>query len=276
MPAPVRADSHTSVRGGAPDACATFTRRGDAQDKKLHFDLGTQLRGGWTATAAFYVETFGYDRTFYGNRRVVLPTTGDTVPFVGRSDLTNHDYVLSLNTPQWSHLSASAFYLFGYTMLLKRRTTQNIVWGGLAGCFPALIGWTAVTGELSWVPVVLFAVVFFWTPPHTWALAMRYREDYAAAGVPMLPVVATPRAVAVRIVAYSWAMVGTSLLLLLDSSGLFYRVSAVVLGGLFLREAHLLQTRVRRGDDVSPMRLFHWSITYLALLFVAVAVDQLL
>ena len=76
-------------------------------------------------------------------------------------------------------LGANAFYVFGYTMLLKRRTTQNIVWGGLAGCFPALIGWTAVTGELSWVPVVLFAVVFFWTPPHTWALALRYREDYA-------------------------------------------------------------------------------------------------
>jgi len=87
-------------------------------------------------------------------------------------------------------VAANAFYVFGYTMLLKRRTAQNIVWGGIAGCFPALIGWTAVTGELSWAPVVLFGVVFFWTPPHTWALATRYREDYARAGVPMLPVVA--------------------------------------------------------------------------------------
>ena len=87
-------------------------------------------------------------------------------------------------------LAANAFYVFGYTMLLKRRTTQNIVWGGLAGCFPALIGWTAVTGSLSWTPVVLFVVVFFWTPPHTWALALRYREDYADVDVPMLPVVA--------------------------------------------------------------------------------------
>jgi protoheme IX farnesyltransferase len=86
-------------------------------------------------------------------------------------------------------LAASAFYLFGYTMVLKRRTTQNIVWGGLAGCFPTLIGWTAVTNELAWPPVVLFLVVFFWTPPHTWALAMRYREDYARVAVPMLPVV---------------------------------------------------------------------------------------
>ena len=97
-------------------------------------------------------------------------------------------------------LAANAFYVFVYTMLLKRRTTQNIVWGGLAGCFPALIGWTAVTGELSWAPVVLFVVVFFWTPPHTWALALRYREDYANVDVPMLPVVAPAREVGRQIV----------------------------------------------------------------------------
>ena len=108
-------------------------------------------------------------------------------------------------------LTANAFYVFGYTMLLKRRTTQNIVWGGLAGCFPALIGWTAVTGELSWVPVVLFAVVFFWTPPHTWALALRYREDYANVDVPMLPVVAPAREVGRQVVVYSWVMVAVSL-----------------------------------------------------------------
>jgi len=170
---------------------------------------------------------------------------------------------------------AIAFYVLVYTMVLKRRTSQNIVWGGAAGCMPVLIGWSAVTGTVSWAAVVLFAVIFFWTPPHFWALAMRYRDDYAAAGVPMLPVVATPAAVAVRIVAYSYAMVATSLLLLLDGSGALYGVSAVVLGAVFLREAHLLQVRVRRGDDVAPMRLFHWSITYLALLFLAVAVDQL-
>ncbi|MCW2795392.1 heme o synthase, partial [Nocardioides sp.] len=105
---------------------------------------------------------------------------------------------------------ANAFYVFGYTMLLKRRTTQNIVWGGLAGCFPALIGWTAVTNELSWVPVVLFAVVFFWTPPHTWALALRFREDYANVDVPLLPVVASAREVGRQIVLYSWVMVATS------------------------------------------------------------------
>jgi protoheme IX farnesyltransferase len=121
----------------------------------------------------------------------------------------------------------------------------------------------------------MFGVIFFWTPPHFWALAMRYRDDYAAAGVPMLPVVASPQAVSVRIVAYSWAMVACSLLLVAGPSGLLYTVAAVVLGALFLREAHVLHARTRAGGDVAPMRLFHWSITYLALLFLAVAVDQL-
>src|SRR6476469_2292394 len=109
-------------------------------------------------------------------------------------------------------LAAEAFYLVVYTMILKRRTTQNIVWGGLAGCFPTLIGWTAVTGSLAWEPVILFLVVFFWTPPHTWALALRYREDYAGVDVPMLPAVAPAETVGRQIVLYSWVMVLTSLL----------------------------------------------------------------
>jgi protoheme IX farnesyltransferase len=171
--------------------------------------------------------------------------------------------------------AAIAFYVLVYTMVLKRRTSQNIVWGGAAGCMPVLIGWSAVTGTVSWAAAGLFAVIFFWTPPHFWALAMRFRDDYATAGVPMLPVVATPAAVARRIVAYSWVMVATSLLLWADASGWVYGVSAIVLGALFLREAHALQARVRRGEAAAPMRLFHWSITYLALLFLAVAVDQL-
>jgi len=128
-------------------------------------------------------------------------------------------------------LLAEAFYLFGYTMLLKRRTTQNIVWGGLAGCFPALIGWTAVTDRLAWAPVVLFLVVFFWTPPHTWALALRYREDYAGVDVPMLPVVARAEVVGRQIVLYSWVMVATSLLLWpVAGTGLLYPAAA---GGCF-------------------------------------------
>jgi protoheme IX farnesyltransferase len=182
-------------------------------------------------------------------------------------------------------LTANVFYVVGYTMLLKRRTPQNIVWGGAAGCFPALIGWTAVTGELAWTPVVLFAVVFFWTPPHTWALAIRYREDYAAAEVPMLPAVASTRHVANQIVAYSYVMVAVSLLLwpVADMS-LFYVVAAAVIGAAFLVEAHLLQQRAAAPDAdhpagiaaLAPMRLFHGSNAYLALLFVLAAIDPLL
>jgi protoheme IX farnesyltransferase len=177
-------------------------------------------------------------------------------------------------------LAANVFYVVGYTMILKRRTTQNIVWGGAAGCFPALIGWTAVTGSLGWPPLVLFLVVFFWTPPHFWALAIRYREDYAAAEVPMLPVMAGAKAVARQIVAYSYVMVATSLLLWpVAGTGWLYPVVAVVIGAAFLVESHLLLRRSADTDDVvalRPMRLFHWSNMYLSLLFVAVALDPLL
>lgn len=175
-------------------------------------------------------------------------------------------------------LTAIAFYVLVYTMWLKRRTSQNIVWGGAAGCMPVLIGWAAVTGSLAAEPVVLFAVIFLWTPPHYWPLAIRYSDDYAAAGVPMLPVVASPRTVAIRIASYSWAMVAVSLLLVwpLGASGVLYAIVAIGAGAVFLREAHLLLAREKAGVELAPMRLFHWSITYLALLFLAVAVDQFL
>ncbi len=177
-------------------------------------------------------------------------------------------------------LAANVFYVLGYTLLLKRRTSQNIVWGGAAGCFPALIGWTAVTGGLAWEPVVLFAVVFFWTPPHFWSLAVRYRDDYAAAGVPMLPVVAPARRVTGEIVAYTWATMAVSLLLWpVAGTGWFYPAAALALGAAFVAEAHLLHARARGGYALAvmrPMRLFHGSNLYLALLFLAVAVDPLL
>lgn len=177
-------------------------------------------------------------------------------------------------------LFANVFYVVGYSMILKRRTSQNIVWGGLAGSFPALIGWTAVTNELAWAPIVLFLVVFWWTPPHFWALALRYRDDYAAANVPMLPVVAPTSRVALEIVLYSWAMVLTSLLLWpVTPTGWFYPTAAVILGVAFLVEAHRLLIAARRGLEIAqlkPMRLFHWSNTYLALLFVAAAIDPFL
>ncbi len=176
-------------------------------------------------------------------------------------------------------LAANAFYVLVYTMLLKRRTAQNIVWGGAAGCFPALIGWTAVTGELAWPPVVLFMVVFFWTPPHFWALAVRYRDDYAAADVPMLPVVVSSREVGRRIVIYTWLTVVTSLLLWpVASMGWLYPAVAGALGAAFLWESHAWWRRSRTSSDpvaLRPMRLFHGSNAYLALLFLAVALDPL-
>jgi protoheme IX farnesyltransferase len=170
---------------------------------------------------------------------------------------------------------AIAFYAVGYTMVLKRRTPQNIVWGGAAGCMPVLIAWAAVTGTLTWAPVVLFLIVFWWTPPHYWPLSLRYRDDYAAAGVPMLPVVTDVSGVTRSIVIYSWIMVAFSLILIpVAGMGWIYAIAAVVLGAVFLVEAHLLRRRALSGAaDVRPMRLFHWSITYLALLFLAVAVD---
>ncbi|MBD1270852.1 protoheme IX farnesyltransferase [Aeromicrobium tamlense] len=174
-------------------------------------------------------------------------------------------------------LAANVFYVVGYTMILKRRTTQNIVWGGAAGCFPPLIGWTAVTNELAWTPVLLFLVVFFWTPPHFWALAMRYREDYAAAEVPMLPSVTTSAEVGRQIVRYTWATVLTSVLVWpVADTGWFYPSIAILLGIVFLLEAYDLRSRARETEELSvikPMRLFHFSNAYLALLFVAAAID---
>jgi heme o synthase len=182
---------------------------------------------------------------------------------------------------------AIAFYAVVYTMLLKRRTSQNIVWGGAAGCMPVLIGWAAVTGSLSWAAVALFAVIFFWTPPHFWSLAMRYREDYARAGVPMLPVVAGPVTVARQIVVYTWLTVAASVAVWPLSSHVswLYGVLAGAAGALLIVMAHRVLAGVRRdaapdgslsGASVAaPMRLFHLSNSYLAFVFVALALDVL-
>jgi protoheme IX farnesyltransferase len=174
-------------------------------------------------------------------------------------------------------LAAVLFYVFVYTLGLKRRTPSNIVWGGAAGCMPVLIGWSAVTGSLAWAPVILFLVIFFWTPPHYWPLSMRYRDDYSAAGVPMLPVVEGNVAVGRKIVFYSWLMVLTSVALWpVAPTGPVYGITAIVLGAAFLYEAHRLLRGARADlpeDVLKPMRLFHGSITYLTLLFLAVAID---
>jgi protoheme IX farnesyltransferase len=160
---------------------------------------------------------------------------------------------------------------------LKRTTPQNTVWGGVCGAAPVLIGWAAVTGTLSGPAWVMFAIVFLWQPPHFYALAIKFKDDYARAGIPMLPVVASPRRVGVEIVIYAWLTAVVSLALVpLGLSWLWYGVPAAITGALFVVEAHRLDGRIRRGEPVRPMRLFHWSTTYLTLVFAVVAVAALL
>ncbi len=183
--------------------------------------------------------------------------------------------------------AAILFYIFVYTLLLKRRSPSNIVIGGAAGCFPVLVGWAAVKGTVALPAILLFAVIFLWTPPHFWALAMKFKDDYARANVPMLPVVASPATVTRKIVLYSYAMVAATLALA-PYAGWIYGAAAVGLGGWFLVEAHRLDAQVRAdgavlsGDTPGtsgkpfPMRLFHLSIAYLTLLFVVVAIAALL
>ncbi len=173
-------------------------------------------------------------------------------------------------------LAATAFYVFIYTIWLKRRSSQNIVIGGAAGAVPVLIGWSAVTNSLAWTPVLLFAVIFIWTPPHFWALAVRYRDDYAAANVPMLPVVASLRRTTLEILVYTVVLWALSVLVgPVAGLGWIYAVSALVLGGAFTFFAARLYVLARtdRADVARAMRLFHFSITYLTALFVLMAVD---
>lgn len=175
--------------------------------------------------------------------------------------------------------AAILIYVVGYTMILKRRTSQNIVWGGIAGCMPVFIGWAAVTGTLSWAALALFGIIFFWTPPHYWPLAMKFRRDYAAAGVPMLPVVAGDRRVAVESIAYAVAMVACSLALVpLASMSWFYTVTAVAAGAWFIWSCIALYHRAvtPKVAKLHEMRVFHGSITYLSVVFLAVAIDPLL
>jgi protoheme IX farnesyltransferase len=174
-------------------------------------------------------------------------------------------------------LAAILFYVFVYTLLLKRRTPQNIVWGGAAGSMPVLIGWAAVTGEVSAAAWVLFLIIFLWTPPHYWPLSLRYKQDYSDAGVPMLPVVRNNKTVGVQIILYAWALVASTLLLIpVASMGLIYTVTALVTGAWFIIESYRLYRQAIVGEISNPMRLFHGSISYLTLLFIAIAIDPLI
>ena len=174
-------------------------------------------------------------------------------------------------------LAAILFYVLVYTLVLKRRTPQNIVWGGAAGCMPVLIGWAAVTGSLSWGPVILFGIVFLWTPPHYWPLSMKYRADYQSVNVPMLAVVRGRSVVGLQVVLYAWATVACSLLLIpVADMGIVYAVVALASGAWFIVESHRLYGTAIRHGDVRPMRVFHSSISYLTLVFLAVGIDPLL
>jgi protoheme IX farnesyltransferase len=170
-------------------------------------------------------------------------------------------------------LSATAFYVFVYTLWLKRTSSQNVVIGGAAGCVPVLVGWSAVTGSLGWAPVVLFGIVFLWTPPHTWALAFKYRDDYSRADVPMLPSVAAPVTVGRQSLAYTVALVAVSLVLApVAGLGWLYVAAALVSGGLLLWHA---VSMLRAPGPRTAIRLFSFSITYVMLVFGAMALDRI-
>jgi protoheme IX farnesyltransferase len=173
-------------------------------------------------------------------------------------------------------VGAILLYVVFYTLILKRRTTQNIVWGGAAGCMPVLIAWAAVTNSVEWPAFILFMIIFLWTPPHYWPLSMKYGEDYRNASVPMLGAVAGAKLVSVQVVLYAYATVACSLLLVpVGGAGWVYTVAAVLSGVWFLAETHRLHSRAQHENvtDKTAMKVFHGSISYLTILFLALAVD---
>jgi len=244
--------------------------------------IGGSMSAGSAATFNMYIDR-DMDALMHRTEKRPL-VTGEASP---RGALV-FAWVLAVASTAWlwlttnwlaATLSAVAifFYVVIYTLILKRRTEQNIVWGGIAGCFPVLIGWSAVTGSLTWTPFILFLLVFLWTPPHYWPLSMKYKGDYAEADVPMLGATRNGIQVGLQVILYAWATVVSSLLLIpVAPMGLVYSVSAIVFGGWFIFESHVLYNRAVRGQGASPMRVFHASITYLTLLFLAIAIDPLL
>ena len=254
------------------------------------------LIGGWmgAASANTFNMVVDYDIDQLMRRTRRRPLAKDMVPVEHAKIFA---WVLMIASVLWltflvhSPLSAAFilltiwFYVYVYSKWLKRRTWQNVIWGGAAGCMPVMVGWAAVTdnnggafnaGWSSWIQaIILFMVIFFWTPPHTWALGMRYREDYKAAGVPMMPVVKPPLEVTRQILWYTWATVITSLLLV-PAAGWIYAVAALVSGAWFIFRAHGLHRGVKEGTPVKPMKLFFLSNNYLSLLFVALSVDAVI
>lgn len=215
------------------------------------------------------------------NRPLVTGEISDRSALVFSWVLGLLSVVWLLLTTNWlaAALSAAAifFYVVIYTLILKRHSEQNIIWGGIAGCFPVLIGWAAVTESLDWPAWIFFLIIFLWTPPHYWPLSMKYRDDYANAGVPMLGVVRGRATVGLQIILYAWATVASSLLLIpIAHMGIVYTVVALTTGGWFVFESHRLYGSAIRGREGKPMKVFHGSIAYLSLLSIAIAVDPLL
>jgi protoheme IX farnesyltransferase len=251
--------------------------------------LFTLLGGTLAAGAANVFNCYfdrDIDRLMHRTQKRPLPT-GEITPraaLVFGAVLTVSSIVLlaATTTLLAAALAAGAIFYYAvlYTMVFKRHTRRSTEFGGVPGAAPVLIGWAAVTGSLAWPAVVVFGIVFCWQMPHFWALAMRFKDDYARAAVPMLPVVSTALSVGRQIVAWTWATVAVSLLLwpLADDYGigLGYTLAAVGLGAWFIVEAHRLHRRIMRGAETKPMQLFHVSISYLALLSVGIVVDAII
>jgi protoheme IX farnesyltransferase len=250
--------------------------------------LFTLLGGTLAAGAANVFNCYfdrDIDRLMHRTQKRPLPT-GEITPraaLVFGAVLTVSSIVLlaATTTLLAAALAAGAIFYYAvlYTMVFKRHTRRSTEFGGVPGAAPVLIGWAAVTGSLAWPAVVVFGVVFCWQMPHFWALAMRFKADYARADVPMLPVVTTELSVGRQTVAWAWVTAAVSLLLwpVADDYGIGigYTVAAVGLGAWFIVEAHRLLRRIKRGGDTKPMQLFHVSISYLALLMVAIVVDAI-
>jgi len=242
--------------------------------------LATLLGGALAAGGANAINMFvdrDIDKLMHRTRKRPL-VTGAVAPRNALIFAVSLEVVAFVELWAWVNLlsavlaiSATLFYVFVYTLWLKRTSSQNIVIGGAAGAVPVLVGWAAVTDSLSWTPIVMFAIIFVWTPPHFWALAVKYKEDYQAAHIPMLPAVASFKRTAQEILVYSVILVGVSLLLAwVASLGLVYVVSASALGLGFIGLAVRLW---RRATPKAAMQLFSYSITYLTLLFVCMAID---
>ena len=242
--------------------------------------LATLLGGALAAGGANAINMFvdrDIDKLMHRTRKRPL-VTGTVTPRNALIFAVSLEVVAFVELWAWVNLlsavlaiSATLFYVFVYTLWLKRTSSQNIVIGGAAGAVPVLVGWAAVTDSLSWTPIVMFAIIFVWTPPHFWALAVKYKEDYQAAHIPMLPAVASFKRTAQEILVYSVILVGVSLLLAwVASLGLVYVVSASALGLGFIGLAVRLW---RRATPKAAMQLFSYSITYLTLLFVCMAID---